>query len=133
MSFSGSTRESAKTLTLVELGNDGTVFFLWSVFFGLTVSGPSETARLHAIFLTSSTKDDASFVYKGSVKFSQENSWVKIAWIQFLPAFQGSALAPTRLRRFGCATLPIGARPCSATSFHHPQPFSRLQTFLGAV
>ncbi|MBQ5498847.1 MAG: hypothetical protein IIT73_03530, partial [Treponema sp.] len=104
MSFSGSTRESAKTLTLVELGNDGTVFFLWSVFFGLTVSGPSETARLHAIFLTRSTKDDASFVYKGAGKFSQENSWVKIAWIQFLPAFQGSALAPTRLRRFGSAT-----------------------------
>ncbi|HBB14434.1 MAG TPA: hypothetical protein DCZ76_09175 [Treponema sp.] len=38
-------------------------------------------------------------------EFSQENSRVKIAWMQFLPAFQGSVLvveqiAPRRARYF---------------------------------
>ncbi len=42
-------------------------------------------------------------------EFSQENSWVKIAWMQFLPAFQGSAIAPFASAN-GSAALPIGAK-----------------------
>jgi len=42
-------------------------------------------------------------------EFSQENSRVKIAWMQFLPAFQGSAIAPLPNGN-GSAALPIGAR-----------------------
>ena len=42
-------------------------------------------------------------------EFSQENSRVKIAWMQFLPAFQGSAIAPFAHAN-GSAALPIGAR-----------------------
>ena len=46
-------------------------------------------------------------------EFSQENSRVKIAWMQFLPAFQGSAIAPFAIAPFasanGYAALPIGA------------------------
>ncbi|MBQ2207795.1 MAG: hypothetical protein II413_11405, partial [Treponema sp.] len=40
---------------------------------------------------TSSAMEGASFVSKKTGEFSPENSWVKIAWMQFLPALQGSA------------------------------------------
>lgn len=73
MSFSGSTRESAKTLTLVELGNDGTVFFLWSAFLGstaatFTLSRKQAVPRMRAHFLS-----------KQAAKFPKENLRVKIA------------------------------------------------------
>ena len=55
--------------------------------------------------------EGASFVSKKTGEFSPENSWVKIAWMQFLPAFQGSACASLPNGN-GYAALPIGARLC---------------------
>ncbi len=53
--------------------------------------------------------EGASFVSKKTGEFSPENSWVKIAWMQFLPALQGSACASLPNGN-GYAALPIGAR-----------------------
>jgi len=58
---------------------------------------------------TSSAMEGASFVSKKTGEFSPENSWVKIAWMQFLPALQGSAFASLPNGN-GYAALPIGAR-----------------------
>jgi hypothetical protein len=58
---------------------------------------------------TSSAMEGASFVSKKTGEFSPENSWVKIAWMQFLPALQGSACASLPNGN-GYAALPIGAR-----------------------
>ena len=53
--------------------------------------------------------EGASFVSKKTGEFSPENSWVKIAWMQFLPALQGSAYASLPNGN-GYAALPLGAR-----------------------